>query len=289
MWRQKTPDSQGSKAPHSGVFHEHSHDVQAAQAVNSALLAVFWLLVSVFILSLVASGHANNYVQTFWRPFLLLAATLVGLLSLSTLGQSLRQASGKNMLRTPWFAYLLLIPAVLVVASAPSPLGAAMLENSTNASSLSGSDGGSPSSSAIGAKFQGGLDLTPLNPNQPNPLTLEELSDRFNLGDPKELWGKPLRVIGFVSHGLPEDAYGDIGEPRKPGQPKAAYQLSRFKIFCCAADGISYSAVIVTDQDIPNDTWLQIDGQIVEDDSLNAVFIKPTRITPIPQPEKPYL
>lgn len=239
---------------------------------NTIGYAVVWMLMSVFIVSLVFSGHAPNYVSTWWLPVLVFTACLVFLVStfaaadvlirgsggqerfiaqneggMTTLqqarlgairGASVRAAGiktnemsssverGNRKFR--WTGGAVLIPALLVIATAPGSLGSTMLYNAT----LGGVASGGPhipatGSSTVGAKFQGGIDDTPLSATSVNDVTLEQLLDRFTLADPEQLRGKPIRFVGFVSHYIQPDAYGDIGATPQPGQAVATFSVNR--------------------------------------------------------------
>ena len=297
--------------------------------------AVVWILMSTFIISLVFSGHAPNYVSTWWLPILVFTACLVFLVSACAVGDFLIRRdrrhkqptdqenegmaeAGKMGLdaipdvsgnvsggmktdtasssvesghkRFQWTTGAVLIPALLVIAVAPGALGSTMLYNATLGGVASGGPHISATGSAtVGAKFQGGIDDTPLSATSVNELTLEQLLDRFTLADPEQMRGKQIRFVGFVSHYIQPDAYGDIGAAPKPGQAVATFSVNRFKVFCCAADAIAYSALIISDKDLPDNQWVEVVGTVDVDNSLNAPFIVPTSIKKVPQPEVPYL
>jgi uncharacterized repeat protein (TIGR03943 family) len=84
--------------------------------------------------------------------------------------------------------------------------------------------------------------------------------------------GFEVELTGFVTH--PEDGTAD-------------FALTRFSIFCCAADVVPHSVEIDADRVYPSDTWLTVDGVLEE--RGGTLVIVASSIEEIPEPEDPYL
>jgi uncharacterized membrane protein YcgQ (UPF0703/DUF1980 family) len=75
-----------------------------------------------------------------------------------------------------------------------------------------------------------------------------------------------------------------------------AFQLTRFTLACCAADGQAINVAVRSDQPAPPvDTWLELDGRWVQrpdhtpgELSLEPPIIEATGFTEIQQPAQPY-
>ena len=88
--------------------------------------------------------------------------------------------------------------------------------------------------------------------------------------------GASMKLIGFVTH--PKNA------------EEGTFSLTRFQIFCCAADAVPYSARVVPPPgtpDYPDDKWLEIKGTLAKDDK--GFFVEATEIKPISEPSSPYI
>lgn len=245
---------------------------------DSALIsAVLWATFAATVLALDANGRIVNYVQAYWRPVMRLVAVAIMALALSVIvrawverrAQAAASLTGHSHM--PWVRWLLLIPIVLTVGAAPSPLSSAMLANTTTAGPLE-----TPGVSGRGSLH---IDYPPLADGQVAELTLEELSDRFHFGSAQDLAGKTVRIIGFVSH---DSRAEEIGGP-------GAVFLNRFKIYCCAADAIAYSVILSEAGDFSDDQWLDVQATIDPDLSSEHLVLRVESATPIGQPDLPYL
>lgn len=88
--------------------------------------------------------------------------------------------------------------------------------------------------------------------------------------------GVSVRLIGFVTH--PKNA------------AEGTFALTRFAIFCCAADAIPYSARVIPPpgaQEYPDDTWLEIKGKLAKD--ADGFFVTASSLETIKEPSDPYL
>jgi uncharacterized repeat protein (TIGR03943 family) len=84
--------------------------------------------------------------------------------------------------------------------------------------------------------------------------------------------GFEVELTGFVTH--PDDGATD-------------FALTRFSIFCCAADVVPHSVEIDSDRDYPSDVWLTVDGVLEDRDGTFVIVAR--SIEEIPEPEDPYL
>ncbi|MBN9645213.1 hypothetical protein ACFSSC_09500 [Corynebacterium mendelii] len=265
--------------PHGGHSHAHSHSGGTAPGRAAQRSAAVWLVFATMVGALVATGRAGNYVRGFWLPILGVVALAVLVLSAAVLwrGRGQWRPVGSR-LSVMW---LLVVPVALVSLCAPSPLGAAMLSSTTT-----GGDN-RVARTARAAKASSGISFPELSDSGVNEMTLEELSDRFNFDDPAKLEGKQLSVIGFISHkkvtGVEPGRDSDAGPAGGAGQ----IMLNRFKIYCCAADAIAYTAVLDTEETFDDDTWVTVTGTIVPGQSTPT--LSPASIEPIHQPKAPYL
>ena len=82
--------------------------------------------------------------------------------------------------------------------------------------------------------------------------------------------GRRVELVGFVTH------------------PKWAdpYAVTRFEMWCCAADAIPASVGVKDAADHPDDTWLKVEGVLVREGS--RFLIDATRVRRVPVPEDPY-
>lgn len=85
--------------------------------------------------------------------------------------------------------------------------------------------------------------------------------------------GAEVDLVGFVTH------------PKN--MKEGTYSLTRFYISCCAADAVPYSVAIQADEDLEDDTWLNITGILVGGD--DGFLVQPTGIQEIEEPSTPYL
>lgn len=117
---------------------------------------------------------------------------------------------------------------------------------------------------------------------QPVEITLVDLNAAVLAPDNRAvLEGHDLRLIGFV-------ARSDDGDAR----------LTRFVINCCAADGASVQASLVSDQPLPDDgTWIEVVGPLApeapaetttEGDAARPARILVESFREIEEPELPY-
>ena len=73
----------------------------------------------------------------------------------------------------------------------------------------------------------------------------------------------------------------------EPTTESADFALTRFAIFCCAADVVPHSVEVDADRNYPSDTWLTIEGVIDERDG--TLIVVATKVEEVPEPSDPYL
>jgi uncharacterized repeat protein (TIGR03943 family) len=91
--------------------------------------------------------------------------------------------------------------------------------------------------------------------------------------------GQKASVIGFV--------YFD------DRLPKGQFFVSRFILACCAADAYAVGMIVQppAGTSVKQDEWLQVKGpvEVVSFDGHNSPLIRAETITPVSQPDQPYL
>ena len=167
----------------------------------------------------------------------------------------------------PAVAWLLTLPLLALLLIAPPPLGAfaASRQSARPLPSTAASFGALPPPGADGAVA----------------LKLSEYSFRALYDESRSLEGKTIRLTGFVT---------------KSSEPGVSFQLTRFMLACCAADGQAVNVAVRTDQPPPPvDSWLEIDGTWVQREghtlgevSYDPAVIQATTVRPISQPAQPY-
>ena len=227
------------------------------------------------------SGEALNYVRPGLVPLVgaaglvLLALGLLpplGLLNASRAGhppdgsddQGGHQHQRHHEGRVGRVGWLLLVPVLVVLVVQPAALG------SYAASSRSvvpgGGDGDFP---PLSAPVRGAV-----------PMPMAEFVTRAVRDPGQSLAGVRVRLTGFAAPA--ED--GDSG-----------WRLTRFVVFCCAADAEAFQAVVRGDA-VPRarDQWLEVEGTwqprpaAVDDPNPQPPILDADAVRPIPPPRPPY-
>jgi uncharacterized repeat protein (TIGR03943 family) len=183
------------------------------------------------------SGDALNYVRPGLAPYLLAGGVIVGLLGLlPPLGLLAAQGAGhpdhgghhRHRGRVGW---LLLVPVLVVILVQPTALG------SYAASSRSVVPGGDNQGEfqPLAAPVRGAV-----------PMSMAEFVTRAVRDPGQSLAGVRVRLVGFVA----------------PSEGKqGGYRLTRFVIFCCAADAEALQADVRGDRTPrARDQWLEVEG-----------------------------
>jgi uncharacterized repeat protein (TIGR03943 family) len=184
------------------------------------------------------SGDALNYVRPGLAPLLLGAGVVVlllgllpplGLLSDQRAGDAGRSSGHPHRARVGW---LLLVPVLVVMLVQPAALGSYAVASRSVVPG--GGDGDYP---PLAAPVRGAV-----------PMSMAEFVTRAIRDPSQSLAGIRVRLTGFVAPAEPEP--GDGG-----------WRLTRFVIFCCAADAEALQVVVRGDQ-VPRarDQWLEVEG-----------------------------
>ena len=213
------------------------------------------------------SGEALNYVRPGLAPLVLAAGVVLGALGLlpplGLLGARAAGPAGGHRHRAP-VGWLLLVPVLVVLVVQPAAIG------SYAASSRSvvpgGGDGDFP---PLAAPVRGAV-----------PMPMAEFVTRAVRDPGQSLAGVRVRLTGFVA---PAEA-GDHG-----------WRLTRFVIFCCAADAEALQAVVHGDAaPRARDQWLQVEGTwqprpaAVDDPNPQPPVLDADAVRPIAPPRPPY-
>lgn len=223
------------------------------------------LLVGLSTAVMLAKGTYLNYVKPALLPWLAVAAVVLVTLGLVAIVRDLRSARNEHgdehgHRHQPWLGWLLLIPIAMVAFVVPPPLDAS---GATSA----------PVSAPQRRAFP------PLPAGDAPTVSLPEVVMRAAADSTNSLAGRSITLTGFTLHGSDQ------------------VDLARVVIVCCAADAqlarIHLTGPAATSvADHPEDTWLQIKGQIVpgsshaEDGFIPTMTV--TSATPVDKPANTY-
>jgi uncharacterized repeat protein (TIGR03943 family) len=211
------------------------------------------------------SGQALNYVRPGLAPLVLAAGVVLlalGLLPpLGLCGARAAGPAGGHRHRAP-VGWLLLVPVLVVLVVQPAALG------SYAASSRSVVPGGGDFP-ALAAPVRGAV-----------PMPMAEFVTRAVRDPGQSLAGVRVRLTGFVA-------------PPEPGDH--GWRLTRFVIFCCAADAEALQAVIHGDPaPRARDQWLEVEGTwqprpaSPDDPNPQPPVLDADTVHPIAPPRPPY-
>jgi uncharacterized repeat protein (TIGR03943 family) len=218
------------------------------------------------------SGQALNYVRPTLAP-LVGAAGLVlvalgllpplGLLTPTTTDHDTDDGDGGGHHHRGRVGWLLLVPVLVVLVIQPAALG------SYAVSSRSVVPGGGGDYPPLAAPVRGAV-----------PMPMAEFVTRAVRDPNQSLTGVRVRLVGFVAPAEANDG---------------GYRLTRFVIFCCAADAEALQTIVRGDQ-LPRtrDQWLQIEGTwqphppAPEDPSPPPPVLNADTVQPITPPRPPY-
>jgi uncharacterized repeat protein (TIGR03943 family) len=218
------------------------------------------------------SGAALNYVRPALQPFLLAGGMVLVLLGLlppfGLLGRGAAgRSGGGDHGHGPRVGWLLLVPVLVVVLVQPAALGS--YAASSRPAVPGGTGGGFP---PLAAPVRGAV-----------PMTMAEFVTRALRDRGGSLEGVRVRLVGFVAPGAPGDG------PR-------TYRLTRFVIFCCAADAEALQVTLRGDGvQRQRDQWLEVEGRWLpgplpdeDDPSPPPPVLTAETVRPIAQPHRPY-
>lgn len=233
------------------------------QSFQGGVLMLFGLVV----FATAISGLYLNYLQSWYGPMLYASAGVLWFLGVWSLISDSELMEGEHADKAkaqhvhshtlPKVGALLLAPAFLIAAAAPGPLGLDAVERV-----------------GVQAAQNEEVDFSELPGGQITELSMRDYSDRFEWGDPKQLIGKKVKLLGFV---------GD-------GEDSASFSVNRFGIFCCAADARAYTVQIAgMERPQGEDTWVEVVGEIdIEASEFYPVLVVDS-VTEVDPPEEPYV
>jgi uncharacterized repeat protein (TIGR03943 family) len=214
------------------------------------------------------SGQALNYVRPELDSWVLAGGVVVLLLGLlpplGLLGRETTQADRHgghhHRGRVGW---LLLVPVLVVMLVQPAALGSYAV--SGRAAVPGGGDGGFD---PLAAPVRGAV-----------PMSMAEFVTRAERDPGQSLAGVRVRLVGFVAP-----------------NPGGGYRLTRFVIFCCAADAEALQAVVRGDPTPrARDQWLEVEGTWVprpvaaeDDPSPPAPALQVGTVRPVAPVRPPY-
>jgi uncharacterized repeat protein (TIGR03943 family) len=227
------------------------------------------------------SDAALNYIRPALEPYLLLGGVVLLLLGLLPPSGLLArhpptapgseggapnltdQGAGGEDHRHGGIGWLLLVPVLVVVLVQPAALG------SYAASARRAVPSGGGSFPPLAAPVRGAV-----------PMTMAEFVTRALRDDSQSLQGVRVRLLGFVA----------------PARRGGGYRLTRFVIFCCAADAEALQVAVQGDNvQRRRDQWLEVEGQWLprplpdaDDPSPPPPQLQVASVRPIAQPHRPY-
>jgi uncharacterized repeat protein (TIGR03943 family) len=190
-------------------------------------------MVGVTALWLGLTDAALAYVRGTLRPPLVASGiALLGLAAVTAARRPGGQGHGHGH-GAPRSGWLLALPVLMLLLAAPPALGSfAASRQAASATQASGDPGGAfpPLPAPVGGAV---------------PLPVSEFVTRALYDKDRSLRGARVRLVGFAA-------------PRQGG----GYYLTRFNLFCCAADGQAYQLEVRGDR-VPRqaDQWLVVEGR----------------------------
>ena len=224
--------------------------------------ALILTTVALLLLRLSLTGEHVLFVKPSMGPYLLVAGVVVAVFSLCVMLEP--GAEGHHHHGAHRLAWLLMAPCVVVFVIGPAPLGSFMASRQPQHVP----DPGSGKEYRLPSPVDGAVDITIADINQHGLYDTHRYMDRVH-----------LRVDGFVA----SDSDGSGG----------TFLLTRFVLYCCAADAYPVSVRVSGIKNIPHhDTWLRIEGYWKPHDANNVPDVEELEAdkwTEIPAPADPYL
>lgn len=209
-----------------------------------------------FVVWLVLSGTVLNFVRPSMRPYVLVAGVIAILLGLAPEGASDEHGHGHRV----GVGWLLVLPVLVGLVVPPAPLGSNAVRSRLVAAGSSSSDYPPVRSAVRGAV----------------PMTMVEFYTRAVRDPHQSLRDVRVRLVGFVS---------------APADPGGGYRISRFVIFCCAADAEAVEVAVSGDPVArKRDQWVEVEGTWrpgpASDDVAPRLDV--TAVRAVKRPAEPY-
>jgi len=202
-----------------------------------------------FFVWLLVSGEMNRYIgpRTEW----VVVFGAVALTIVSLIFWSLRWHTAHTL-----GVLVLLVPIAAVVVVPKPSLG----------------------SLAASRKLSGG----PAVSIRPGPVAAGDEVSFVEIGYAGE--SEEYATVNGIAEGLEVELTGFVTP--SPGGT-VDFALTRFSIYCCAADVVPHSVGIVSDRAYPVDAWLNVRGILEERDGAFVVVAR--SIDEVPEPKDPYI
>ena len=207
-----------------------------------------------FTVWLVVSGTVLNFVRPAMRPYVLVAGIVAILLGLAPEGAADQHGHGHRV----GVGWLLVLPVLVGLVVPPAPLGA----NAVRSRLVSAG-----SSSSVYPPIRGVV-------RGAVPMSMAEFYTRAVRDTHQSLKDVRVRLVGFV-------AATDAG----------GYRMSRFVIFCCAADAEAVEVAVTGDAVArKRDEWLEVEGTWVPGPVTGdeAPRLVAATVRPVKRPAEPY-
>ncbi len=218
-----------------------------------------------FFTWLVLSGEMSRYIgpRNYW--VVIFGAVAVTVAAIVHLRVGDRGSPEERIKMNEGLGLLVVMLPILVILVVPKPgLGA-----------LAASKKGSGGIISATARIQ-----PPAAPEPGGELSLEEIEYASLSSEYAAavgiVEGTSVKLVGFVTH------------PRKA--ITGTFALTRFAIFCCAADAVPYTVRVLPPTGTPDfedDQWLEIKGTLAKDE--DGFYVEASGIESIPEPDSPYI
>jgi len=227
------------------------------------------ILVGAMALWLGLTDAALAYVRGALRPPLVVSGVVLLVLAGAALRRRDPDRGGDGHEHgAPRSGWLLALPVlVLLLLVAPPALGSFAASRQANTAASAADDPGGafpPLAEPVGGAV---------------PLSVSEFVTRALYDQGRSLAGARVRLLGFAA-------------PEKGG----GYLLTRFNLFCCAADGQAYQVEVRGDgASRPADQWLVVEGRWLPQRVFDGIApsgvvpaLRVDSVTPVGAPADPY-
>lgn len=218
-----------------------------------------------FFTWLVLSGEMRRYIgpRNYW--VVIFGAVALTLAAIVHFRAGERGSPEKHIKAREALGLLAVMLPILVILVVPKPsLGALAASKKGSGGIISATAGIQPPTSRI----PGG------------ELSLEEIEYASQSSEYAAavgiIEGVSVKLVGFVTH------------PKKSAT--GTFALTRFAIFCCAADAVPYTVRVTPPPGTPDfedDKWLEIKGTLAKDN--DGFYVEASEIDSISEPSSPYI
>ena len=215
---------------------------------------------SAFFAWLLLSGEVNRYIgpRTYW--VVVFGAVALGLAALAHLGGRARAPRKPSL--SDYLAFLALLLPLVAVVAVPAP-----------------SLGSLAASKKLGG---GGIATGLVAPQALGPGDEVSFAEIEYASESAEY----AATLG-ISDGFSVELTGFVARPE--GLASDHFALTRFSIYCCAADVVPHSVTVDATElpDFDEDQWVTVAGKLAE--KGGEFVLVPEEATPVEEPKNPYL